>query len=59
MLEYVERLFFSVLLRVWAQACIRRLDSYVRRSIFAYAGLFLRLCVRGDGLAYMGSYLRM
>ena len=47
MLEIVEGNFLSVLLRVWAQACIRILDLCVHRSILANTGLFLRLCVHG------------
>ena len=42
MLENVEGLSLSVLLRAWAWACIRS-------SVLVYVGLFLRLCVCGDG----------
>ena len=48
-----------MLLRVWARAYIRSLYSCVRRFVLAYADLFLRFCVCGNGPAYMGSYLRL
>ena len=57
MLEIVEGYFLSVLLRAWAQACIRILDLCVRRSILANTGLFLRLCVHGCQPTYPGPYL--
>ena len=47
----VKELLLSVFLCVWAWA-------YVRSSILTYAGMFLRLCVRGNGSAYAGSCLR-
>ena len=52
MLENVEGLFLSVLLRAWARACICS-------SVLMYVGLFLRLCVCGDGPVYAGSCLHM
>ena len=47
MFENVEGHFLSVLLRAWARACVRNLDLCVHSSVLSYAGLFLRLCVRG------------
>ena len=58
MLENVEELLLSVLLRAWAWACVRSLDSCIRSSMLVYASMFLRSCVRGDGPAYEGSCLR-
>ena len=57
MLENVEGLILFVLLRAWAQACIRSLNSCVHRSVPTYACLFLRLCICGNGTAYTGSCL--
>ena len=58
MLINIEGLFLSMLLLAWARACVHSLDSCVHSSILAYATLFLRLYVRGDGSAYAGSCLR-
>ena len=45
-------------LHVWARVCIHILDSCIRSFILVYVGMFLRSCVHGDGLAYVGSCLR-
>ena len=58
MLENFEGLFLSMLLHVWARAYVSSLDLFVHKFVLVYAGLFLRLCVRGFRLAYAGSCLR-
>ena len=58
MLENFERLFLSMLLHVWAQACVSSLDLFVRKFVLVYAGLFLRICVCGFRPVYAGSCLR-
>ena len=58
MLENVDGVFLFVLLRAWAQACVYSLDLCICSFVLTNAGLFLRLCVHGDGPAYTGSYLR-
>ena len=55
--ENIKELFLFVFLRAWARACVRSLYSCVRRFVLAYTGLFLRLCVRGNGPEYAGSCL--
>ena len=57
--ENVEELLLSVFLRAWARACIRILYSCVYSSVLACAGVFLRLCVCGNGPACTGSCLCM
>ena len=47
----------SVFLHAWARAYVRSLYSCVRKFILAYANLFLRLCVRGNGPVYARSCL--
>ena len=59
MLENVEGVFLFVLLCARARAYVGNLDLCIRSSILMYTGLFVRLCVRGDGLAYAGSCLCM
>ena len=58
MLENIKELLLFMLLHVWARACIRCLDSCVRSFVLAYAGIFLRFYIRGDGPAYARSSLR-
>ena len=58
-LENIEELLLSMFLHAWTRACVRNLDSCVRGSNLAYAGLFLQFCVYGNGPAYARSYLRM
>ena len=58
MLENFERLFLSMLLHVWAQACVSSLDLFVHKFVLVYAGLFLRICVHGFKPVYAGSCLR-
>ena len=57
MLENIKELLLFMLLRAWARACIRSLDSCVRSFVLAYAGMFLRFYIRRDGPAYARSYL--
>ena len=45
-------------LRAWTRACIRILYSCIHSSILAYASMFLRLCVCGNGPAYTECYQR-
>ena len=54
MLENVKELLMSVLLRVWDRTYVRNLDSCVRSFVLTYVGLFLRLCVCGNGPTYTG-----
>ena len=58
-LENIEELLLSMFLHAWTRACVRNLDSCIRGSNLAYAGLFLQFCVYGNGPAYARSYLRM
>ena len=58
MLENIKELLLFMLLHAWARACIRCLDSCVRSFVLAYAGMFLRFYIRGDGPAYARSCLR-
>ena len=58
MLENLEGLFLSMLLHVWARACVSNLDLFVHKFVLVYAGLFLRLCVYGFRPVYVGSCLR-
>ena len=55
--ENVKELLLSMFLHVWARACLRNLYSYVRNSVLAYAGMFLRLYIRRNGPAYARSCL--
>ena len=59
MLENVEELLLFVLLCAWAGVYVRSLHSCIWRSILAYVGLFLRLCICGNRPAYAGSCLLM
>ena len=57
MIENVKEPLMSVLLRAWAQANVRSLNSCVCNPVFVYAGLFLRSCIRGFWPVYMRSYM--
>ena len=57
MLENIEELLLFVFLRAWARAYVHNLDLCVCNSVLAYAALFLRFCICGNGPAYAGSYL--
>ena len=52
LLENVEELLLSMFLHVWAW-------DYICSSVLAYAGVFLRFCVHGNGPAYTGSCLHV
>ena len=54
MLENVKELLMSVLLHAWDRTYVRNLDSCVRSLVLMYAGLFLRLCICGNGPTYVG-----
>ena len=56
-IENVEELLLFVFMRAWARPCVCILYSWIRNSVLAYAGMFLRLCVHGNGPTYMGSCL--
>ena len=58
MLKNVEGHILSLLLHAWALACVCSLDLCVHRSVLAYVGLFLSLCIRGFWPMYAGSCLR-
>ena len=58
-LENVEELLLSVFLYAWARACVRSSHSCVCSSVHAYAGMFLRFCVRGNEPMYAESCSRM
>ena len=55
----VEELLLSMFLRVRARACVCSLYSCVHSSILAYVGMFLSLCVCGNGPMYARSCLRV
>ena len=57
MIENVKEPLMSVLLRAWAQANVRSLNSCVCNPVFVYAGLFLRSCIRGFWPVYTRSYM--
>ena len=59
MLENIEELLLSVLLRAWAWACVRSLYSCIHNSILVYISLFLRSCILGFWPVYARSYLRI
>ena len=59
MFENVEGHLLSVLLCMWARACVFSLYLCICSFVLAYVGLFLRLCIHRFWLAYTGSYLRM
>ena len=54
MLENVKELLMSVLLCAWDRTYVHNLDSCVRSFVLTYAGLFLRLCICGNGPMYAG-----
>ena len=57
MIENGKEPLMSVLLRAWAQANVRSLNSCVCNPVFVYAGLFLRSCIRGFWPVYTRSYM--
>ena len=57
MIENVKEPLMSVLLRAWAQANVRSLNSCVCNPVFVYTGLFLRSCIRGFWPVYTRSYM--
>ena len=54
-----QRTAFVFFLHVWARAYICCWYSCVHNSILAYASMFLRFCVRGNRLMYVGFCLRV
>ena len=56
--ENVEELLLSMFLCAWARVSVCSLHSCICSSVLAYAGMFLRLYVRGNELVYMWSYPR-